>query len=173
MSKAFLRESDFDSLPDLPPPASLLPPGSKNYLTSGGARRLRRELERLIDADRPPLAAAAPSDIDAKRELQALDQRIRYLQQSLRTAEVVASTADDTDVVRFGATVTLRDADGEVSTYRLVGVDETDLDRGWVSWRSPLAQALLNARMGQRVPFQSPAGTRLLEVMGISYEDVE
>jgi len=169
MSRAFVRESDVPQLPELPPLASPLPPGAKNYLTAGGAQRLRAELARLTDTVRPRLSAAQPDDTDAKRELQILDQRIRYLQESLRTAEVVSPAEGAADVVRFGATVTVRDAAGE-TRYRIVGVDETDLDRNWVSWLSPIARALLNAPRGGRVTFKAPSGPKALEIVAIEYE---
>ncbi len=70
--------------------------------------------------------------------------------------------------VRFGATVTVREPDGGESSYRIVGVDETDLDRGWVSWLSPIAKALLNAEPGQRVRLKLPGGDVELEVTGVS-----
>ena len=170
MSRAFVRESDFPQLPELPPLASPLPPGAKNYLTPAGADRLRQELARLRENERPRLAAAPAEDIDAKRELQILDQRIRYLQESLRTAEVTDVTPGPTDVVRFGTTVTVREASGAETRYRIVGVDETDLDRNWVSWLSPIARALMNAKPGDRVQFKAPRGTRALEVVKIEFE---
>ncbi|MBL9199040.1 MAG: GreA/GreB family elongation factor [Opitutaceae bacterium] len=170
MSRAFVRETDVPQLPELPPLASPLPPGAKNYLTAAGAARLRAELTALLETRRPRLAAAAPDDFDAKRELQLLDQRARYLQESLRTAEVVAPLAAPDDTVRFGATVTVRDAAGEMTAYRIVGVDEIDLERGHVSWLSPLARALLNTRIGTRVSLRTPRGARELEVVGLAYE---
>jgi transcription elongation factor GreB len=170
MSRAFVRESDYPQLPELPPLVSPLPPGAKNYLTPGGAQRLRDELARLLDTERPRLAAAPADDIDAKRELQTLDQRIRYLRESLRTAEITTAPPGATDVVRFGATVTVRDATGTDTRYRIVGVDETDLDRNWVSWLSPIARALMNASPGQRVTFKAPRGAKELEIVAIEYE---
>lgn len=169
MSRAFVRESDFPQLPELPPQVSPLPPGAKNYLTPRGAGRLRAELEQRVDVERPRLAAASADDTDAKRELQTLDQRIRYLQESLRTAEIVPPPDEPLDVVRFGATVTVRDRSGE-TRYRIVGVDETDLEHNEVSWLSPLARALLNAKLGSTVSFQAPSGTRQLEIAAIDYE---
>lgn len=171
MSRAFVRESDVPQLPELPPQVSPLPPGAKNYLTPGGAQRLQAELKRLLETERPRLAAAPSDDIDAKRELQVLDQRIRYLQQSLRTAELTPPPADgEKDAVRFGATVTVREQNGAETKYRIVGVDETDLDRNWVSWLSPIARALLNARRGERVHFKAPRGLRELEIVAVDYE---
>ena len=170
MSRAFVRESDVPQLPELPPQLSPLPPGAKNYLTAAGAEGLRAELARLRDAERPRLASAAPDDIDAKRELQVLDQRLRYLQESLRTAELVATVPGPTDTVRFGTTVTVREQNATETRYRIVGVDETDLDRNWVSWLSPIARALNNARVGERVKFKAPRGMRELEIVAIAYD---
>src|SRR6478672_4976539 len=124
MSRAFVRESDVPQLPELPPLVSPLPPGAKNYLTPRGAQRLRDDLARLVEAERPRLAAAPADDIDAKRELQVLDQRIRYLRESLRTADITPIAAGPTDVVHFGTTVTVREPEGTESRYRIVGVDE-------------------------------------------------
>lgn len=171
MSRAFVRESDEPQLPELPPLVSPLPPGAKNYMTAGGLERLRAEIAKLVNEERPPLASAAARDIDAKAKLQLLDQRIRYLEQSARTAEVVPPPpAGSTDTVRFGATVTVLEPDGAQTRYRIVGVDETDLDRNWVSWLTPIARALMNARLGQRVTFKAPRGNRELEVVAIAYE---
>ena len=170
MSKAFTRESD-DSPDnsDLLRPASPLPPGAKNYLTPGGAKRLSEELDRLVQRDRPAVAAS-PDDADRKRRLQTLDQRIRQLQQNLAVAVVVKPPAAPENVVRFGATVAVRENNGAETRYRIVGVDEMDLDRNWVSWISPIAKALLNAKVGHRVRFKFPSGEEELEILAIHYE---
>lgn len=170
MSKAFTRESD--DAPDVPlvaRPASALPPGTRNYLTTDGAERLRAELTNLSQNERPSLVAAG-DDSEAKRRLQVLDQRIRQLQASLQSATIVPPPVGTEDQVKFGATVTVRESNGEETVYRIVGVDETDIDRGWVSWISPIAKALLNARLGQRVRFRFPTGETELEIIKISYE---
>ena len=168
MSRAFVRERD--DRPELPTvrQASALPPGAKNYLTPGGAARLREERRRLVEVDRPALASS-PSDPDAKRRLLILDQQIQYIEEGLQSAEIVdAPSTELRDVVRFGASVTVRHSDGE-DVYRIVGIDEIDLDRGWVSWASPVAKALLNTRVGQRVRFRVPSGEEQLEVVKIEY----
>jgi|ERR1051325_3837908 transcription elongation factor GreB len=169
MSKAFTRE--LDDAPERPvarrmPPA--LPSGAKNYLTPDGARRLREERERLVHVDRPQ--AMAFSETPDPRRLQTVDERIAQIEESLATAEIVTPPGGPVEQVRFGATVTVRDRAGSESQYRIVGIDETDIDRGWVSWRSPIARALLNARIGQRVRFRFPSGEEDLEVVGIAYE---
>jgi transcription elongation factor GreB len=145
-----------------------LPPGVKNYLTAGGAKKLREELDARINTERPRLAAL--SDDDARRELQSVDDRIEHLQRSLHTAVIVPPPATNDDHVRFGATVTVRHRRGEESRYRIVGVDETDTDRDWISWLSPLGKALLNAQIGQRVRLKLPAGDEELEIVGVVYE---
>jgi transcription elongation factor GreB len=170
MSKAFTREeTNGPEIPELPPLTSVLPAGAKNYITPTGAQSLRDELARLVDETRPSLAAVA-DDPDAKRQLAVLDQRIYYLEQSLQSAEVISLPAGSADTVRFGATVTVRESSGETSTYRIVGIDETDVDRGRVSWLSPIARALMNAKVGERVRFKIPSGETELEIVAISYD---
>jgi transcription elongation factor GreB len=169
MSRAFVRESD--DRPELPiaRPASALPEGAKNYLTPDGAERMRRDLQRLVEVERPKLASAT-DDPDAKRQLLLLDQRIQQLEQCLQSAEIVAPPVGAADAVRFGATVTIRRPNGDEDQYRIVGVDEIDLDRGWVSWLSPIARALLNQPLGARVRFKFPSGEENLEIVAISYD---
>jgi transcription elongation factor GreB len=170
MSKAFTREeNDGPDIPDLPPLSSSLEPGARNYITATGAQKLRDELQHAVEITRPPLASSS-DDPDAKRQLARLDQRIMQLEESLRAAEIVAPPDGPRDVVRFGATVTVRETDGTETSYRIVGVDEMDLDRNWVSWMSPIAKALLNAKRGQRVPFKFPSGQETLEIIDIGYE---
>ena len=173
MSKAFTRESDdVPELPVRPLRASPLPPGAKNYLTPGGAVRLRAELDELLQREPPRVAHDSEGEADpaARRRLQAIDARTAELQRTLHTAVVVPAPAPPYDEVRFGATVLVRECNGEEARYRIVGVDETDVDRGWVSWLSPIARALLNARLGQRVRFRFPSGETELEIVEIRYE---
>ena len=169
MSRAFVRDSDDHPEPPIARQAPDLPPGARNYLTAAGAQRLRDELQNLVEVERPPLVANT-SDPDAKRRLLAVNQRIEELEQSLQTAEIVSPGDGTGDLVRFGATVTVRDESGEDSTYRIVGVDEIDVDRGWISWMSPIARALLNARTGDRVPFKFPSGEEHLEVLDVRFD---
>lgn len=169
MSKAFTRESD-DDADDRPParPIAALPPGAKNYLTASGARRLQDELDQLIQVERPRLVAQG-NEPDNRRTVQLCDQRIAQLQGTLASAEIVEPPLPPHDQVRFGATVTVREPDGELASYRIVGVNEVDFEQGSVSWLSPIARALLNARIGQRVHFRIPAGQQELEIVNITY----
>ncbi len=170
MSKAFTREDDdAPDFLDVPPPASVLSPGAKNYITPEGAQKLRDELQRLVEGLRPGLVEAR-DDPDAKRQLARLDQRITQLEESLQSAEIIGRPRGRTDVVRFGACVTVRESNESQTSYRIVGVDETDTDENRVSWMSPIARALLNRKRGEKIRFKFPSGEETLEIISISYE---
>jgi transcription elongation factor GreB len=179
VSKAFTKEDD---LPDPGTPRRLpsaLPPGAKNYITPEGARRLRAELGRLMDTERPQAAAAAsraatPATSGSSERLQAIDARIDQLRSSLESAVVVPPPRGDVDSVRFGATVSVRTGPGDALTrYRIVGVDEADAERGWISWVSPIASALLSAQVGDQVRLVLPAGERALTIVDVAYDSPE
>lgn len=170
MSKAFTRESDdAPEIPIRPRRTSALPSGTRNYLTAGGAQRLRDELNDLLNTERPKLAAIS-NDEAAKSRLAIINDRADQIQETLRSATVVETPPLPHDEARFGATVTVRNRQGDETHYRIVGVDETDIDRDWISWLSPIAKALLNARIGQKVRIKLPAGDDELAILAIRYE---
>ena len=185
MNKAFVRESDGDEDEELQP-ALKLPAGTKNYITPGGHARLKSELEHLVKRERPHVVevvawAASNGDrsengdyIYGKRRLREIDRRIRFLTKRLDIAEVVDPLRQgNNDQVFFGARVTVADADGQENTYTIVGVDEADVGRGRISWISPLARALLKAREGDTVRFQSPVGLREIDIIEVLYEQID
>ena len=169
MSRAFVKEDndlpEKPVAPRVPPP---LPPGVKNLLTPEGERRLRSELARLADVERPRIACSG-DEPRMKHELHVLDARIYYLQQCLHGAEIVRPPERPWEHVKFGATITVRERGGEEARYRIVGFHEADMEPDWISWRSPLARALLGAKLGQRVRFKIPSGEEELEVLSITY----
>jgi len=173
MSRAFTREDDARD-PVIPRPLSPLLPGTRNYLTASGAERLRRELTHLLEQARPRLVAraaeGAKSGADAGEELATVENRIAGLQHCLSTAQVSYPPPPPHEVVRFGATVTVRDPGGTETTYRIVGADETEPEKNAISWQSPLARALLNAHLGAEVSFHSPSGPQRLRIAAIGYE---
>lgn len=184
MNKAFTRESDGDDDDELES-APALPQGTRNYMTPGGHARLHAELDHLLRTERPQVVevvhwAASNGDrsengdyIYGKRRLREIDRRIRFLTRRLENAEVVDPTRQpNVDQVFFGATVTIADERGDEQTYQIVGIDETDFPRGRISWVSPLARALIKAREGDLVRFQSPAGLREIEVVAIEYREI-
>ena len=183
MSKAFTRESDNDDDDDLGAPLTpLVTPDGKNYITRAGYDRLRAELLNLIDEERPKIVeivhwAASNGDrsengdyLYGKKRLREIDRRIRFLTQRLEVAEVVnPSVHHGGDQVFFGATVVVAHPDGEETTVTILGVDEVDSAQGQISWVSPLARALLKARLGDTVRLQVPGGVQALEVVSIDY----
>ena len=186
MNKAFVKNDDADDDEELAPSLAI-PPGARNYITPGGHARLKAELDHLLRVERPHVVevvhwAASNGDrsengdyIYGKRRLREIDRRIRFLTKRLDLAEVVdpALRRENLDQVFFGATVTIGDETGEEQTYQIVGIDETDFARGRISWISPLARALIKAREGDLVRFQSPAGIREIDVLSVEYLSIE
>ena len=185
MNKAFTRENDAaDADDDDVEAAPPLPAGTRNYMTPGGFARLKSELDRLVATERPALVATvawAASNGDrsengdylyGKKRLREIDRRIRFLVKRLDAAEVVdpeARARDGVDQVFFGATVEYATRRGERRTISIVGIDETDTARGYVSWISPVARALTRAREGDVVTLRTPSGADELEIVAIRY----
>ncbi len=185
MNKAFTREETSDADDDDAPQPSPLPAGARNYMTPGGFARLRRELDHLVTNERPQLVAtvawaAGNGDrsengdyIYGKKRLREIDRRIRFLVRRLDDAEVVDPAAprdDDAESqVFFGATVTIASENGDERTISIVGVDEIDTDRGYISWISPMARALMKARAGDSVTLRTPGGVEELEIVSVRY----
>jgi len=186
MNKAFTRENDAadDADDDDLEAAPALPVGSRNYMTPGGFARLKEELDRLVATERPALVATvawAASNGDrsengdylyGKKRLREIDRRIRFLVKRLDAAEVVdpeGRARDGVDQVYFGATVEYATKAGERRTISIVGIDETDTSRGYVSWISPVARALTRSREGDVVTLRTPAGADELEVLEVRY----
>lgn len=156
----------------------------KNYITPGGHRRLQEELARLWKVDRPPVVttvawAAGNGDrsengdyIYGKRKLREIDRRIRYLSKSLDRAVVVDNAGKTHQRVHFGATVTILSESGDEREVTIVGVDELSLGAERVSWRSPLAKAILTARVGDTVTLRAPRGPERLEIVAVRYDDL-
>src|SRR5258708_1180465 len=181
MSKAFTKETEVED--DAPEEGDALPAGVKNYITPAGFQRLQDELRTLLRVERPKVVevvswAAGNGDrsengdyIYGKRRLREIDRRLRYLSKRLEIAEVVDPTQQKRqDQGFFGATVTYANARGAEHSITIVGVDEADLERGQVSWVSPIARALLKAREGDTVELRTPAGPEVIEVLAIRYE---
>jgi transcription elongation factor GreB len=187
MSKAFTRENDDAPEDDLDgdEEANPIPPGSKNYLTPLGWRRMRDELTWLVKIERPQVTsvvswAAKNGDRSenadyqyGKKRLREIDRRIRHITKRLEAAEVVdPSSREETDQIFFGATVTYATARGAEQTVRIVGIDETDPSQHYVSWISPVARALIKAREGDTVHLRTPGGDEELEILEVRYEEI-
>jgi transcription elongation factor GreB len=185
MSKAFVKdEAPTDE--DEEESGAPLPLGTKNYMTPAGHARLQAEFIHLLKVERPEVVsivswAASNGDrsengdyIYGKKRLREIDRRLRFLTKRLDNAVVVDPTAqENTDHVYFGATVSVLDQNDDEFTYSIVGLDEADPGCGRISWVSPLARALIKARLGDSVRFQSPGGLRELEIVAIEYRTLD
>jgi transcription elongation factor GreB len=193
MSKAFTKESDGDEeehereqAAEEAAHAELA--GVKNYITPTGLQRLKDEHRFLLSKERPAVTrvvAWAASNGDrsenadyqyGKRRLREIDRRIRFLTKRIDTAEVVdpetPRTGRAATQVFFGATVRYSTSAGVERLVRIVGLDEVDLDRNYISWRSPLARALMKAGPGDTVVLHAPGRVEELEVLEVRYERI-
>jgi transcription elongation factor GreB len=185
MNKAFVKDDDTWQDPEIElDPRADIPAGSRNYMTPRGVRRLRDELDDLVRQGRPQLLAAinrlnreeaGRTDAryrDTRKSLQRLESRIAFLTGRLAITEEIDPREQNSDKVRFGATVRVQPAEGPEKTYRIVGIDEADIERGHVSWTSPLARALLDGRPGDVIKMRTPAGEQELEIVEVCYREI-
>ncbi|HWT72756.1 MAG TPA: transcription elongation factor GreB [Oxalicibacterium sp.] len=169
---------DEDDEAGVPP----IPAGSKNYMTPQGHARMKDELLKLIDVERPEIVqivswAASNGDrsengdyLYGKRRLRQIDSRIRFLTKRLDLAEVVdPSVHHGSDQIFFGATVRYETQAGDEQTVTILGIDEIDPLKGKISWISPVARALTKAREGDTVTLRTPAGLEELTILEVSY----
>ena len=162
----------------------------KNYITPAGHERIKAELLQLLNLDRPEVVkvvhwAASNGDrsengdyIYGKKRLREIDRRIRFLNKRLEFAVVVDNSARksgdaDAEQIFFGASVTYSPLEGndagKETTITIVGVDEVDLETNHVSWVSPIAKALIKARLGDCVSIQTPNGPTEIEILDVQY----
>ena len=156
------------------------PPAKSPYITAAGFAALQQELQGLwvhrAEVTRHLAAAAAEGDrsenaeyIYRKKELAGIDRRIRYLQRRLPGLQVVEQAPAEQDRIFFAAWVGLEDEHGAEVEYRIVGPDEIDPAKGWISIDSPLARALLKKSLDEEVTVETPAGLKRYLVTAIHY----
>ncbi|MFI5301220.1 MAG: transcription elongation factor GreB [Polyangiales bacterium] len=185
MSKAFTKESDgsFADAGDAAVDEEIEVAAIKTaYITRAGYLALQAELDRLWKVDRPKITqevawAAAQGDrsenaeyIYGKKKLREIDRRIRFLSKRLDALTIVEPSPEQEGRAFFGATVTFEDEDGVAATYRIVGPDETDSGKRWISIESPVARALLGKREGDEALVARPKGPTTLTIVAIVYE---
>lgn len=167
MSRAFVKEQDGDEVDaGLPERQQSDHP---NYITLRGVEDLKTRIA-AMRARRQELETA-PEALSAKSELQILKSELSYLEKRLQSAIPVDPAEQAMDVIRFGATVALVDADGARHSFTIVGEDEADVARGRISWVSPLGRELLNRKTGDCLTWHRPAGDLELEVLQFDYSD--
>ena len=160
----------------------------KNYITPAGLQRLRDELKFLLTRERPAVTqvvawAAGNGDRSenadyqyGKRRLRQIDKRIHFLRKRIDAAHIVDPEAPRAGPaatqVFFGATVRYANAEGVERVVSVVGVDEVNLERNYISWVSPLARAMMKSGTGDRVLLHAPGGTERLEILDVRYERI-
>jgi transcription elongation factor GreB len=163
-------------------------PKLKNSITPAGLQRLKEEHRFLLNRERPAMTqvvtwAASNGDRSenadyqyGKRRLRQIDSRIRFLSKRIDAAEVVdparPRSGSAATRVFFGATVTYKDAAGLEHVVRIVGIDEVDLNRHYISWMSPLARALMKSTPGDRVAVHAPKKIEHIEVLDVEYATI-
>ncbi|WP_063574115.1 MULTISPECIES: transcription elongation factor GreB [Luteibacter] len=160
------------------PPA----PSSTAIITRDGFERLKSELDHLWHTVRPEVvkalaAAAAEGDRSEnaeytyrKKQLGEIDRRARYLSKRIPVLQVVEAVASQRDAVFFGATMDIENVEtGETVRYRIVGPDETDARKGWISIDSPMARAVLKKRVDDEFDADLPGGRTRFAVLAVEY----
>lgn len=155
-------------------------PTDKNYITPEGFQKLKDECHQLFHVERPKVVetvawAASNGDrsenadyIYGKRRLREIDSRLGFLGKKLENAEVVDPKLLKKDKVTFGHTVTVEDEDGNQKKFQIVGEDEWDINKGKISWKSPVAKALLGKKIDDEVIVKKPAGEEILTIISIT-----
>lgn len=155
---------------------------TKNYITPEGLERLRAEYSSLINGERPKVVetvtwAASNGDRSenadyqyGKKRLREIDRRLHFLQKRMEAAEVIDPKSLKSDKVIFGATVTFENEDGEEKIYQIVGEDEFNIDLCKISWKSPIAKALLGKKLDDEVKIQKPSGDEVVVIVDIQFK---
>lgn len=158
------------------------PNNEKNYITPVGFEKIRSEYTALLSGERPKVVevvtwAASNGDRSenadyqyGKRRLREIDRRLHFLKNRLQDAEIIDPALIENDKVVFGATVSLENDDGEVVTYQIVGEDEIDIPNKKISWKSPIARAILGKKLDDEVRVSKPAGDETMIVVDLQYK---
>ncbi len=155
----------------------------KHYITPLGFRNLQEQLRELLYKERPKITeviawAAANGDrsenadyIYGKKRLREIDKKIEQLSKILDNAQVIDPKTIKASEVRFGATVTVIDEEGEEKEWSIVGIPEVDPSNGLISWQSPIARALIGKREGDWVEVKTPKGEQEFQIIKIRYTE--
>ena len=166
MGRAFTKESTDDlvagELPERPVPAHV------NYVTPHGHEQLQARVKALLELHEQ-LTAQSEEDSAAKQKLREIERDQRYFNAQLERAMVVDPAGQPRDQVHFGAAVKIFDEDGKAHRFTIVGDDEADVAGGKISWASPLAKAMIGAKVGDTVIWRRPAGDTEVEIVEITY----
>jgi transcription elongation factor GreB len=166
MSRAFVKESDDDlsagELPERPLAAHA------NYVTSRGLELLQARV-RELEEHHERMKRQADEESEARQKLREIDRDLRYFRSQLERAALVDTENQPRDQVHFGATVKIEEEDGSEHEFSIVGDDEADVASGKISWASPLARAMIGAKVGDTVVWRRPAGEAEVYIVGVRY----
>jgi transcription elongation factor GreB len=166
MSRAFVKESDDDlvagELPERPIPVHV------NYVTPRGLELLQARVRELDDRHER-LKRQIDEDSEARQKMREIDRDLRYFRSQLERATLVDTANQPRDQVLFGASVKIEDEEGSPQEFSIVGDDEADVASGKISWASPLARAMIGAKVGDTVVWRRPAGDAEVTIVGVRY----
>ena len=161
------------------------PLSRKNLITPQGFKKLQDEFSKLKFDERPKVVevvswAASNGDrsengdyIYGKKKLREIDKRLEFLGKRIELAEVIDPLSQKAKHIEFGATVLIEDDDGNQKSYIIVGGDESEPEKGKISWVSPIAKAMLKAKEGDYVTYKAPSGEKGLLIIKIEYRTIE
>jgi transcription elongation GreA/GreB family factor len=162
MSRAFVKEPDGDQVVSALPDRVQSP--HVNYVTPAGLRQLQERLDGILASRKCFIGAVSAEN---KKQLMLIDRDLRYFEERIRRAVLIAPADQPKDEVHFGAVVEVETSEGRRMTFAIVGEDEADAALGKISWVSPLARALAEARVGDTVIWKRPAGEVELTIVAI------
>jgi transcription elongation factor GreB len=165
MSRAFVKENDLEHAGIDTPERPLS--GEPNYVTPNGLKLLNAQIDAL-EVERGLLKNKKDDPI-AKQKIAIIERDMRYYAARIESAILTTPKEEDHSIVLFGAIVTVEDEEGKLSTYEIVGEDEADIHQGKVSYISPLAEALIGAKLNDEVTWEKPMGDTYLTIQKIEY----
>jgi transcription elongation factor GreB len=166
MSRGFVKEDDQEEVP-LVPQRAYLPEGVTNFVTQAGMNQLLDEKQMLIH-EKDNLSSS--NDNEKRIALNYINAKLQLLNNRIAEAKVVVLKEQPQNEIRFGALITLKtEASGDIQVFQIVGVDEADIPKGKISFISPLAKALINKKIGEKVTIKRTREDIVFEIMDIVY----
>ena len=165
MSRGFVKEGDQEEVP-LVTPRAFLPAGVENFVTSAGLAALNEEREAIL-AERKPYEGV--DNNDARVNNNFLTAKLKQVEERIRSARVLDYDPARQKDIAFGATVEYKELrSGRLFKYQIVGVDESNITKGKISFLSPLSKTLMNKKVGDIVYFDTPRGALEIKILSIT-----
>ncbi len=166
MSRGFVKEDDQEEIPIVPQRA-YLPEGVTNFVTQAGMDQLLAEKQTLIN-EKDNLTAV--NENEKRIALNYINAKLQLLNNRIAEARIVNLKEQPKNEIRFGASVTLKtEATGNLQTFQITGVDEAGISKGKISFLSPMAKALINKKVGDKVILKRPTEDIVFEIINITY----